>query len=84
MVSNSQPESEEHSSAEPFFLLGSHSIDSLTHEQMARLLRFAPPEHPYLDTADTLNDIFMARWESFGGWNPELSKKIGHIEHPNE
>ena len=45
------------------------AIDALTHEEMARLWRYAPPGHPYFER-------FKARFDSFGGFNPALSKRI--------
>ena len=57
-------------------------IDKCSHEDLGRILRFAKPgEYPFLVTGTRENDelwkYFQDRWNSFGGWNPILSKKIG-------
>ena len=51
-------------------------IDKLTHEDMARMWRFARPGHPYFQHGP-IYDYFQKRFDSFGNWNPRLSKKIG-------
>ena len=58
-------------------------IDKTSHEEMARILRFAPiGAYPFFDTAtleyEDLWNYFYERWNNFGGWNPTLSKKIGY------
>lgn len=59
-------------------------IPKMSHEEMARLWRFAPPGHIIFnstakdeETGQTLFDIFNERFISFGGMTPEISKKIG-------
>jgi hypothetical protein len=52
------------------------AIDALTHEEMARLWRYAPPGHPYFDRTLPYFERFKARFDSFGGFNPALSKRI--------
>jgi hypothetical protein len=48
----------------------------MSHEEMARTWRFAPIGEPLLqgDTGDYFTKVFFGK---FGGFNPELSKKIG-------
>jgi hypothetical protein len=52
-------------------------INKLSHEEMARLWRFAPPGHPYFKSGTPECEAFGARWREFGGMNPSLSKKLG-------
>ena len=57
-------------------------IDKCSHEDMGRILRFAPAgEYPFfrigIPENEELWDYFINKWNSFGGWNPGLSKKIG-------
>ena len=53
-------------------------INNMTHEEMARLWRFAPAGHPYFDSTKPFFKVFKKRlFEHFGGFNPQLSKKIG-------
>lgn len=52
-------------------------IDGLSREDMARLWRFHPSGHPFFDSTTPLAEYFNARFQSLGGWTPELSKKIG-------
>lgn len=51
-------------------------IDGMTHEQLAYLWRNAPTGHPLLQ--DETGQYFKKRlFEHFGGFTPELSKRIG-------
>lgn len=52
-------------------------INSLSHLEMARLWRFAPPGHPYFDGSLPYSEIFMKRYNDFGGMNPSISKELG-------
>mgnify|MGYP000076622083 CR=1 FL=1 len=52
-------------------------INKLNHEQCCRLWRFAPSGHPYFDKTGEYWKFFKARFDSFGGFTPEMSKKIG-------
>lgn len=54
-----------------------NKIDQMTHEEMARLFRFAPSGHPYFDTTSPLCGYFRDRFEELGGMTPEMSKRIG-------
>ena len=49
-------------------------INKMSQEAMASLWRFAPPGHPYFDNTLPLYEVFKKR---FGGFTPEISKKIG-------
>ena len=53
-------------------------IDEMSHEEMARLWRFAPVGHPIFDTRNGLAEYFERRFNELGGWTSEVSKKIGH------
>lgn len=50
-------------------------INSLTHEQLARLWRFAPSEHIYF--SEQYFGSLKERFKKFGGMTTEISKKIG-------
>lgn len=52
-------------------------INTLSHEDMARLWRFAPVGHIYFNCQLPFWAVFEKRWLEFGGWNSELSKRIG-------
>lgn len=52
-------------------------IDVMSREDMARLWRLAPAGHPYFDSTTPLAEYFNARFQSLGGWDSGLSKKIG-------
>lgn len=53
-------------------------INKMSHEEMARLYRNAPPGHPYFDTTLPYNKVFDKRlFGELGGMTPELSKSIG-------
>lgn len=52
-------------------------INNLDHEQMAYLWRFSKAGHPYFRSDLPLFELFNKRFKEFGGWTPEISKKIG-------
>ena len=52
-------------------------IDRMTHEQLARHLRFGPPGHPIFRSGSPLPDLFKKRFKAFGGMTPAMSKRIG-------
>ena len=55
-----------------------NDIDKLSHEQMARIYRFAPSGHPYFDGRyQAIFDHFMERFNKLGGMTTEMSKRIG-------
>jgi hypothetical protein len=49
-------------------------IKNMSQEELARLWRFAPSNHPYFDTTLPYYKVFN---ECFKGFTSELSKKIG-------
>lgn len=51
-------------------------IDKLSHEALARIYRHSTVGNIYFTTPE-LYKHFITRFNSFGGWNPQLSKKIG-------
>jgi len=53
------------------------NIDKLSQEEMASLWRFAPSGHIYFRSDLPLSDYFKERFNKLGGFNPEISKKIG-------
>lgn len=60
-------------------------INAMSHEEMARLWRFTPAGHPYMDSRLPFWDYFRSRFfDHFGGFTPEISKRIGwgngHVE----
>ena len=52
-------------------------IENMTHEQMARLWRFASPGHIYFDKTKPFWVIFEKRFKLLGGFTPAISKSIG-------
>lgn len=58
-------------------------IDNMSHEELARLRRFAPSGHPVFNTDYPLYEYFEKRFNELGGMTPEISKKIGW-EKPDE
>ena len=52
-------------------------INEMSHEEMCNLWRFGGCGHPFFIKNSTLNDVFMKRFQSFGGMTPSMSKKIG-------
>ena len=53
------------------------NINSLSHLEMARLMRFAPSGHTFFDQDLPYYKVFAARFEELGGMTPTLSKTIG-------
>jgi hypothetical protein len=52
-------------------------IDGMDREEMARVWRFSPSGHPIFNIEHPLFDYFKKRFDSLGGFNPAISKKIG-------
>lgn len=53
-------------------------INTMTHEELARLWRFASDGHLYFDNTLPYCKVFKERlFNHFGGFTPEISKKIG-------
>lgn len=52
-------------------------IDKMNRFEMASLWRFAPVGHPFFDSSLPLADYFKARFDSLGGFSPEISKALG-------
>jgi hypothetical protein len=52
-------------------------IDAMSHSEMASLWRFAPAGHPVFDSTLPLFNYFKTRFDSMGGFTPEISKKLG-------
>lgn len=53
-------------------------LEEMGHFEMAHLYRFAPAGHPIFDSRyGDLFETFCARFREFGGWTPEISKKVG-------
>ncbi len=50
-------------------------IDGMSREEMCRKYRFAPIGSPYFQ--GEIGDYFQARFKELGGFNAEISKKIG-------
>lgn len=51
-------------------------IDNLSHEEMARLWRFAPAGHKFFKEGE-VHEYFKKRFAEFGGMTYEISKRIG-------
>jgi hypothetical protein len=51
-------------------------INAMSHEQLAKLWRYAPSGHPYFDDRLPLFNAFDKRFKEFGGMTPEISKEI--------
>lgn len=52
-------------------------VEQMSYEEMARKWRCAPlGGSPYFQTGPVY-DAFAARFASFGGWTPVISKRIG-------
>lgn len=65
-------------------------IDSMSHYEMAKLIRFSPIGHPYFSDKETY-DYFMKKFNSLGGMTSTISKSVGLDEntdisdlHPTE
>jgi len=52
-------------------------INNMSRIEMCRLWRNAPCGHPYFDISLPFYHIFKERFDRLGGFNPEISKKIG-------
>ena len=53
-------------------------INTMTHEDMARMWRFAPSGHPYFNVKfPEIVSAFSERWKGFGGMTTVISKRIG-------
>lgn len=55
-------------------------IDKMSHEQMCFMWRFNPTHvlHPYFDNSNPISEYFSNRlFKHFGGFTPEISKRIG-------
>ena len=52
-------------------------IRHMSHEEMARLFRFAPSGHRYFDIDGPFWEVFQNRFKGLGGMTNEISKKIG-------
>jgi transposase len=53
------------------------AIADMDAEQIGRLMRFAPIGHPYMDGSLPYWELLNSRFQSLGGWTPQLSKQIG-------
>ena len=51
-------------------------IDEMSRLEMAHLWRYASAGHPYFNKELPLYDHFKARFDSLGGFSPEISKAI--------
>ena len=52
-------------------------INNMCHEEMCRLWRHSPSGHPYFDNTKPFMKIFIDRLlNHFGGFTPEISKRI--------
>jgi len=51
-------------------------INNLSHREMARLWRYAPPGHPYFNTTKPFFFALRKRFEELGGFTPAISKEI--------
>lgn len=61
---------------EPAVVAAMQEIDRLSHEDMARLQRFALSGHPYF-VSGPVADYFGWRFHALGGMTTEISKRIG-------
>lgn len=52
-----------------------NKIDQLSRIEMASMWRFEPLDSPYFEGAT--GSYFAKRFNSLGGWNPEISKLVG-------
>jgi len=52
-----------------------NKIKTLTHDELARIWRFASSEHPYLQNRN-LFLLFKKRFDNFGGMTVSMSKKL--------
>jgi hypothetical protein len=56
-------------------------INAMTHEEMARAYRFAPIGSEMFVYDSPLWVAFKIRWDKFGGFTPEISKRIGWSQY---
>lgn len=56
------------------------TIQTMSHEEMARIMRFAPAGSIYFIAYTPACEAFFARWRELGGWNSALSKQIGFAQ----
>ena len=52
-------------------------IETMSHVDCARLYRYAEPGHPVFNTTLPLYEVFMKRFNDFGGMTTSVSKDIG-------
>ena len=53
-------------------------INNMCHEEMCKLWRHAPSDHPYFNNTKPYAKIFEDRlFNHFGGFTTKISKKIG-------
>lgn len=52
-------------------------INQISHEEMARLWRFTPHDHPYWDKSKPFFKVFRERFKKLGGFTPAISKAVG-------
>ncbi len=52
-------------------------INTMGHEEMCKLWRFAPSDHPYFNSTLPYYEIFRGRlFDHFGGFSPQISKAL--------
>jgi len=52
-------------------------INKMSQIEMARLWRFAPPEHRYFDRTKPFFKAFNERFKELGGFTPKISRLMG-------
>lgn len=52
-------------------------INKMSREEMCSLWRFAPAGSIYFDSTLPYYEMFKKKFDELGGFNPEISKKIG-------
>ena len=52
-------------------------INNMSHEEMAKIWRFAPIGHKYFNINLPYYAVFEKRFKEFGMFTPEISKYIG-------
>ena len=58
--------------------MGIEKIKKMSHEDMCMLWRYSASGHPYFDNTKPYAKVFKDRlFKHFGGFTPEISKKIG-------
>ena len=53
------------------------AINKMSQLEMCRLWRFAPVGHIYFDDSKPFYTHFKKRFDTLGGFTPEISKTIG-------